>query len=200
MGLATVKNKVKVKEEWNHKPTENRLITDYFPKQSRRRVTGKALAAYHDKMIRDHIKSKSDPHENVIVKEIERKGKGVVAVMAIPKGAFVCEYSGELITMKDAKLRELRYESLGAGCYMYYFRWADSVWCVDATMPNGRVGRLINHSRKSPNCKTRLFVVDGVPHLIFIALRDIEPQEELLYDYGEKDRCAIEAHPWLKSS
>ena len=83
---------------------------------------------------------------------------------------------------------------------MYYFIWNDHHWCVDATKPSSRFGRLINHSRKFPNCKTQIFVYQKKPRLIFIALRDIKPNEELLYDYGEKDKIAIKAHPWLAST
>ena len=68
---------------------------------------------------------------------------------------------------------------------------------VDATK-SGRIGRLINHSRKTQNLQTKLFVVDGEPRLAFVALRDIEQGTELLYDYGETDPAAMAAHPWLK--
>jgi len=27
--------------------------------------------------------------------------------------------------------------------------------------------------------------------------RDIEPGEELLYDYGDRSKESLEAHPWL---
>lgn len=94
----------------------------------------------------------------------------------------------------------MKYEKEGAGCYMYYFEWNKMKLCVDATKPTQRIGRLINHSRKAPNCKTRLYIYNNQPHLIFVALRDIEPNEELLYDYGERDRHAIEAHPWLATT
>lgn len=83
---------------------------------------------------------------------------------------------------------------------MYYFNWNSIVWCVDATKPTDRYGRLINHSRKAPNCKTKVFEHNKVPHLIFIALRDIEPGEELLYDYGERDPKVIKANPWITTT
>lgn len=94
------------------------------------------------------------------------------------------------------------YEDDGSGCYMYYFDWKNEKFCVDATIDgtNKRLGRLINHSRKSPNCKTRIYEVEGVPHLIFVALKEITPGNELLYDYGETDRNTIEANPWLATS
>ena len=83
---------------------------------------------------------------------------------------------------------------------MYYFAWSNKQWCIDATADTGRFGRLINHSRKKPNLKTKLFILNNMPHLIFVALDDIEENTELLYDYGETNRCAIEAHPWIKNT
>lgn len=80
---------------------------------------------------------------------------------------------------------------------MYYFKWKNTIRCVDATKPTGRYGRLINHSRKALNCKTKVVEHNDIPHLIFIALRDIEADEEILYDYGERDRNAIRSNPWL---
>ena len=85
---------------------------------------------------------------------------------------------------------------------MYYFEWKNKKYCVDATIdPTSKsLGRLINHSRKSPNCKTSVYEFRGQPHLIFVATRDIPTGHELLYDYGETDRLAIEANPWLVTS
>lgn len=68
---------------------------------------------------------------------------------------------------------------------------------VDATKETGRMGRLINHS-KNGNCQTKLHDINGVPHLILVASRDIDKGEELLYDYGDRSKASIAAHPWLK--
>ena len=70
-------------------------------------------------------------------------------------------------------------------------------YSVDATKETGRLGRLINHS-KSGNCQTRLHPIDGTPHLILVASKDIEAEEELLYDYGDRSKDSVSAHPWLK--
>ena len=75
---------------------------------------------------------------------------------------------------------------------------------IDATAESGRLGRLLNHSRKNPNCHTRLvWIPDGIgeqrPHLVIMAKRDIDKDEELLYDYGDRDRAALQVHPWLKT-
>lgn len=76
----------------------------------------------------------------------------------------------------------------------YFFSFSPS---VDATNETGRLGRLINHS-KNGNCQTKLHDINGIPHLILVASRDIGKNEELLYDYGDRSKASLEAHPWLK--
>ena len=57
---------------------------------------------------------------------------------------------------------------------------------IDATFNNGRCGRLINHSRLKPNCRIVKTTIGENPHLYFEAISEIEVEEELVYDYGEK--------------
>jgi len=87
------------------------------------------------------------------------------------------------------------------GSYMYEFVFNKTKYCVDATEDDGSCGRLINHScKKGQNCKMSIHVDDnGIPHLILVALRDILPGEELLYDYGDWNRSSKKAFPWLKT-
>ena len=79
------------------------------------------------------------------------------------------------------------------------------VCSIDATAESGRLGRLLNHSRKSPNCYTKLVWVPNPvshvpePHLVILAKRDIVKGEELTYDYGDRDKNSLQMHPWLKS-
>lgn len=58
------------------------------------------------------------------------------------------------------------------------------------------VGRYINHSRHSNNLST-IKVLDHncLPHLCFVALKDIPSGTELLFDYG--DRANAEHFTWL---
>ena len=70
-------------------------------------------------------------------------------------------------------------------------------YCIDATSESGKLGRLINHSKKTPNLRTRLFLVGAMPHLIFEALRDVKEGEEFMYDYGDWNRETWKEHPWL---
>lgn len=68
---------------------------------------------------------------------------------------------------------------------------------VDATAETGKLGRLLNHSRRG-NCHTKVVPVNSRPYLVLVASRDIEKGEELTYDYGDRSQTAIQSHPWLK--
>jgi len=110
----------------------------------------------------------------------------------------VVEYSGDLVDVGTAKDLETRY-SLDAskGCYMYYFKHKGKQYCIDATTESGRYGRLVNHSRVSPNCVTKVVMLGDTPRLILVARQDIQPGTELLYDYGDRSKDSLAAHPWL---
>lgn len=59
----------------------------------------------------------------------EAKGRGVVTTRPFARGEFVCEYAGELIGEKEAKLREEQYsEDPSVGCYMYFFIHKTTKW------------------------------------------------------------------------
>lgn len=141
----------------------------------------------------EHIEEREDP--------MEVKGRyGVFAKRKIIRGAFVCEYAGDLIDRREAERRDEIYEVDRKGSYMFYFNWSNKCYCLDATEPTYRLGRLVNHSRKRPNCKMEIFPHTEKPYLILTAIRDIEPNEEILYDYGERNKTAIKANPWLEDS
>jgi histone-lysine N-methyltransferase SETD8 len=69
---------------------------------------------------------------------------------------------------------------------------------LDATADTGRLGRWINHRRLSPNLTPKIRQIDGQPHLVFFALRDISEGEELVYDYNDRNKDSISKNPWLK--
>uniref|UniRef100_A0A674A9K2 [histone H4]-lysine(20) N-methyltransferase n=1 Tax=Salmo trutta TaxID=8032 RepID=A0A674A9K2_SALTR len=156
--------------------SQNRKVTDYYP------------------IRRSSRKSKAE----LKVQHIEGKGRGVFATQCFDKGQYVVEYHGDLLQITDAKTREAEYAlNPATGCYMYYFQYLCKTYCVDATKETGRMGRLINHS-KNGNCQTKLHDINGMPHLILVASRDVDEGEELLYDYGDRSKASIAAHPWLK--
>ena len=122
------------------------------------------------------------------------KGRGVFLASSsmIRREHFICEYAGELIPLDVAEEREKRYEEEGdKGSYMFFFRYKGKQMCVDATdeNPDWGMGRLINHTGRlthdQRNIHPYLVEVAKEPHIVFLALREIKPGEELLYDYGD---------------
>ncbi|KAM3940788.1 N-lysine methyltransferase KMT5A isoform 2-T2 [Leptodactylus fuscus] len=175
----------------------SRKVTDYFPVRRSCRKSKKDLETEEKKRIDDLILSGKE--EGMKVDIIDGKGRGVIATRNFQRGEYVVEYHGDLIETTDAKRREALYaQDSSTGCYMYYFQYLNKTYCVDATKETNRLGRLINHS-KNGNCHTKLHDINNVPHLILIASRDIKTGEELLYDYGDRSKSSIEAHPWLKN-
>ncbi|XP_018412327.1 PREDICTED: N-lysine methyltransferase KMT5A [Nanorana parkeri] len=175
----------------------NRKVTDYFQVRRSFRKNKTELESEEKKRIDDLITSGKE--EGMKIDIITGKGRGVIATRDFCRGEFVVEYYGDLIEITDAKKREAAYaRDDSTGCYMYYFQFQNKTYCVDATKETNRLGRLINHS-KSGNCHTKLHNIKNLPHLILVASRDISAGEELLYDYGDRSKSSIEAHPWLKN-
>uniref|UniRef100_A0A3Q2XCX8 [histone H4]-lysine(20) N-methyltransferase n=1 Tax=Hippocampus comes TaxID=109280 RepID=A0A3Q2XCX8_HIPCM len=178
------------------KTSQNRKVTDFFPIRRSSRKSKTELKCEQKNLI-DHLIT-NGIEEGMQVQHMEGKGRAVFAARRFRKGEYVVEYHGDLLEMADAKKREAEYaQNPETGCYMYYFQYLCKAYCVDATKETNRLGRLINHS-KSGNLQTKLHDVDGAPHLILVASRDIDEGEELLYDYGDRSKASIAAHPWLK--
>lgn len=102
------------------------------------------------------------------------QGLGAFATQAIPAGTRLIEYAGERITPAEA---EARYPDDGARHHTYLFAIDDAV-VVDAAV-DGNAARFLNHSC-APNCDA--VVEDG--RIWLETVHDIEPGEELVYDYA----------------
>ncbi|KAH3694066.1 hypothetical protein DPMN_081505 [Dreissena polymorpha] len=55
---------------------------------------------------------------------------------------------------------------------------------IDATEEHDSLGRLVNDGYTKPNCKVKIVDESGQPKLYLCALRDIQPAEGILYNYG----------------
>ena len=103
-------------------------------------------------------------------------GKGVYALQAIAAGQTLFEDTGERIASPDA-LRRHPHDPKDPH-HTFYFSLDDGSHVIDAKF-GGNASRWINHACE-PNCEA-----DEENGRVFIrALRDIEPGEELFYDYG----------------
>jgi histone-lysine N-methyltransferase SETD8 len=126
------------------------------------------------------------------------KGRSVQASKKFFAGDLLLQYIGELLTGSEGFDREKVYGDRGdAHCYIYYFRHREQLFCIDATNEDGKLGRLVNHSRKNPNAVPKVFVIRDEPQIYLMAKRDIEALEEITYDYGERRRNVLSRNPWL---
>ncbi|CAN3501677.1 histone-lysine N-methyltransferase, H3 lysine-4 specific [Diutina catenulata] len=104
---------------------------------------------------------------------------GLYALEAIGAKEMIIEYVGESIRQAVAEVRERAYMKTGIGS-SYLFR-VDENTVIDATRKGG-IARFINHCC-SPSCTAKIIKVDGRKRIVIYALRDIEANEELTYDY-----------------
>ncbi|KAM1503320.1 hypothetical protein ACFX1Q_028259 [Malus domestica] len=126
----------------------------------------------------------------------EGKGWGLRTLEDLPRGAFVCEYVGEILT--NTELHERNVPSTGKK-HAYYAVPLDAGWgvkgvlkdeealCLDATV-YGNVARFINH-RCSDATLVEIPVEVETPdrhyyHLALFTTRNIAAMEELTWDYG----------------
>ena len=122
-------------------------------------------------------------------------GRGVYAVKPIPKEEYVIEYVGNRINKKESEKRALAQmevaEKTGAAA-VYIFNLTKK-WDLDGSV-EWNPARLINHSCE-PNCEA---IQEG-KRIYIQALRDIETDEEITFDYGFDVDC-YKDHPCLCGS
>jgi SET domain-containing protein len=102
-------------------------------------------------------------------------GKGVFALVPIAAGERIMEYTGNVITWKEAQRRHPH--DPDDPNHTFYFH-IDDKHVIDGA-DGGNSAKWINHAC-GPNCEA-----DEIDGRVFVnALRDIAPGEELNYDYG----------------
>lgn len=109
------------------------------------------------------------------VRESGVHGKGVYAIRPIKAGDKVLEYRGEIITWKEALKRHPH--DPDQPNHTFYFHLDDG-HVIDGKH-EGNSAKWINHSC-APNMEAEQ---DGM-RVFLHALHDIEPGEELFFDYG----------------
>ncbi|XP_077409523.1 uncharacterized protein LOC144039745 [Vanacampus margaritifer] len=114
------------------------------------------------------------------------KGRGVFSTCSFQKGDFLIEYRGELVSKQERENR-LRVYHDALKVFMFEFRFNGKTLCIDAARDDNSLGRLVNDEHISPNSKMQRITVDGQPHLCLFATKDIEPGEEITYNYGNFD-------------
>ncbi|OVA02327.1 SET domain [Macleaya cordata] len=124
------------------------------------------------------------------------KGWGLRTLEDLPRGAFVCEYVGEILTNTELYERNMR--STGNERHTYPVL-LDADWgsegvlkdeealCLDATF-YGNVARFINHRCFDANLVEIPVEIEAPDHhyyhIAFFTSRKVEALEELTWDYG----------------
>ncbi|KAK9944999.1 hypothetical protein M0R45_010532 [Rubus argutus] len=126
----------------------------------------------------------------------EGKGWGLRTLDDLPKGAFVCEFVGEILTNKERHQRNIQSNRSGKRPYLVLL---DADWgteadlrdeealCLDATN-YGNVARFINHRCLDSNLVLIPVEVETPGrrfyHVAFFTTRKVDALEELTWDYG----------------
>ncbi|KAI5642260.1 SET domain-containing protein [Phthorimaea operculella] len=132
------------------------------------------------------------PREGIIIQkcEPESKGLGLFTKSFIPKGTFICEYAGEIITKAQALTRQNKNKREGKMNYIYCLNEHSTEKVVQTFIdPSnfGNIGRYMNHSCEA-NCEVIPVRIDSpVPKLAIFSCVDILPNTELTFNYGAHD-------------
>jgi hypothetical protein len=106
-------------------------------------------------------------------------GQGVRSTASIPRGTFLCEYVGEIIT--DEKFHERMTNVYSKDEHHYTMKLTQNL-VIDAYRM-GSIARFANHSCL-PNCEIQKWTVDGLQRMCIFSSRSIKAGEEITYDYN----------------
>jgi SET domain-containing protein len=113
------------------------------------------------------------------------EGRGCFATVFFPKGRKIAEYAGELISRREVARRARTRRKLRICAINQY-------WSLDGSR-GGNGTHYINHS-----CEPNSYMKILHGHILFMALRDIHPGEEITLDYvstyhSDTKRCHCKA-------
>ncbi len=134
--------------------------------------------------------TKRGQSDYVEVRGSEIHGRGVYAIRPIKEEQYFIEYVGNLIGKDEGEKRAWaqfdEHEKTGAAA-VYIFNLTKK-WDLDGNV-EWNPARLINHS-----CEPNSEAIQDGKRIHLQALRDIEPEEEITFDYGFDIEC-YEDHP-----
>uniref|UniRef100_A0ACD5Y1H5 Uncharacterized protein n=1 Tax=Avena sativa TaxID=4498 RepID=A0ACD5Y1H5_AVESA len=126
----------------------------------------------------------------------EGKGWGLRTLDGLPKGAFICEYVGEILTSSELHERTVQNAKnakhvhqvvLDAGFGSEGASRDEEALCLDPTF-YGNVGRFVNHRCYDANLVLIPVEIESPDHhyyhLALFTAKKIEALEELTWDYG----------------
>jgi len=125
-------------------------------------------------------KFQNQEYADVYPIKTENRGWGLCAGSLLPKGTFVIQYIGEVYSL-DSEYGMKKLEEYKNNTCTYLMSLSKNE-VIDPTN-KGNMARFINHSCE-PNCETQKWNVLGEVCVGIFTLRDIQPDEELTFDYG----------------
>jgi len=113
---------------------------------------------------------------------IPRAGLGVYSKIAIPKGTYLDRYKGRKLSL--SKFDYEASEGLLDSAYAFDVNSGDRHFILDATHPeHSNWTRYMNCSRSFQEENVKFVDRDG--KILFYAIQDIHPGDELLFYYGD---------------
>jgi SET domain-containing protein len=105
---------------------------------------------------------------------------GLFAAQLFDPHDFICEYQGELLTDVQGESRGIQAE-LGGTSFIYALSSKED---IDAQFAGSLMKYANNSSGEMVNAIARIVYVKGRRHIALCANRTIEPDEEIIFDYG----------------
>lgn len=138
----------------------------------------------------------SNCSDGLVIKEVQKCGKGLFATKSFLRGDFICVYVGKM--MSERQYRRL-YKGDYERCYTFHIQHDSRYLVVDATHRHDSLARMANHSWKMYNAEMRRKDVRGEPYVVMFAFKDIQPGHEIRYNYGDKVVAESGDHyDWLR--
>jgi len=112
------------------------------------------------------------------------KGLGLFAMQRVPKGTYLFDYTGDLLTQTEYDVRypdKVSDYTCGLRLPTGQMQFIDG---RDMTL--GAPARFMNHDGERPNVGRRTFCEEGAaPRVLMYALRDLDVGDELQWNYGK---------------
>jgi histone-lysine N-methyltransferase SETMAR len=135
------------------------------------------------------------PCDHLEIRKFNAKGFGLTTLKSLPKGSFICEYAGEILTKREAQKRDEENREFNKMNYIFCLNEMklnsdDKIQTFIDPSVKGNIGRYLNHSCE-PNCDIISVRCNSIiPKLAIFSNREIKVKEELTFSYGDVENLS----------